>query len=140
MQNRTSEAVSGQSRTMIFSHLNLMKLLRTSMGFIAIVTSASTIISHSTSALANQPQELNAYTFPASKVVGIPGACRMIRTGSNPEKEAECTEWGRKFRENGKRSQYYGVPTASTSSSRKPSQTLSCYTTGGVYSNLGNCR
>ncbi|MEX0270805.1 hypothetical protein AB3R30_16805 [Leptolyngbyaceae cyanobacterium UHCC 1019] len=116
-----------------------MKHLHTLTGFVAIVASVSAALFHSTSVLAGQPQELNAYTFPSSKVVGIPGACRMIRTGSNPEKEAECAEWGRKFRENGKR-RYNESSTTPTTTSRKPVQTLSCYTTGGVYSNLGDCR
>jgi hypothetical protein len=116
-----------------------MKHLYTLTAFITIVITASAVILHPTSVLAGPPDELNAYTFPSSKVVGIPGFCRMIQTGSNPEKEAECAEWGRKFRENGKR-QYYGSSVVMTSSTRRPAQTLSCYTTGGVYSNLGNCR
>jgi len=116
-----------------------MKHLHTLTRFIAIFISASAVTLHSTSALVGQTEELNAYTFPESKVVGIPGACRMIQTGSNPEKEAECAEWGRKFREKSKRNQSYGSSVSTPTNSRKPTQTLSCYTTGGVYSNLGNC-
>lgn len=116
-----------------------MKPLHTLMGFVAVITSAATVTLHSTPALADKPEELNAYNFPALKVVGIPGACRTIQTGSNPEKEAECAEWGRKFRENVKR-QSYGSSIRPTSNTGRSGQTLSCYTTGGVYSNLGDCR
>jgi hypothetical protein len=118
-----------------------MKRLFSLLGFASIITSTSVAILHPASTFAGHTsEELNAYTFPASKVVGIPGFCRMIQIGSNPEKEAECAEWGRKFRENGKRSQSYSPSSSTSSSSRKPVQTLSCYTTGGVYSNIGNCR
>jgi hypothetical protein len=115
-----------------------MKHLHILAGFAAITASSSIAILHSTLALAGPSEELNAYTFPESRVVGIPGACRMIKTGSNPEKEAECAEWGRKFQAKARRSQWSSTPIPT--STRKSIQTLSCYTTGGVYSNLGNCR
>jgi hypothetical protein len=116
------------------------------MGFVAIAISTSATLLHPDSALAGPSEDLNAYTFPVSKVVGIPGFCRMIQAGSNVEREAECVEWSRKFKENGKprydgsSTRSYGSSTRATSNSRIPSQTLSCYTTSGVYSNLGDCR